>query len=811
MTESQGQKSDAGAETEDGEAEALRSDYSRIFRQRINERAFADLESWVQTLIPTAIYQPKTQSYRVLSQDFSRPEQYETLIITPRSVIAYDIHGRRDKRDKRRPTDLVIEYYASINDDIAAALWLAERLGIGEDERQAMGYAGGAPEPDHPTFTKVRQAAQKLKPGDIDGAKRVFDHLMAVRNHTPANDDIICDLVKNGLGPPVTLKSVRALLKAARKRAANAGPDGAKEGGPPRGFLEIDGWMRQQVVTDAGSEWVPICTALTVTAMLRDSASSSWGLVVHFEDADRRPHDVPLPAEVYGDPIALAALMMAEGLRLADATPKTRSALATLLTKWQHPARRTVAATPGWTPDRRAFLFGDGRTIGDQTVVLGHGRRAAAKGPGALGDLSAWTVSVASLCAGNPVLLMSVSAAFAAVMLEILNIESGIVHYRGDSSSGKTTAQRVAMSVWELPTPVPSWRATANGLEGGAAAHNSILFALDELHLISPREAGQAALMLCNGTGKARADQRGEARARKQWTIMVLSSGECSLADRVAAAGETVTAGQEVRFLDLKTDERAFGCFDDLHGEASSKAGANAFAIRLAKVSCAAYGTAGPAFIEFIMRTPDIVSRAEAIMAKFEADADWVHGLADANAQVTRALRRFAVVAAGGELATEAGITGWAAGTAAVAIQEMFGLWVGGRGGLMSAADRNAVANTRAFLIKNDARFHKLLPGNEGELMLSASMLDRSILNLAGWKDAEGYWVSSDAWMKEIHAGVDGRSAARVLRDAGLLVTDRNRGSRLTRRGPRAIDRIQCYFIKRAVLATEQGLKKEEA
>ena len=282
---------------------------------------------------------------------------------------------------------------------------------------------------------------------------------------------------------------------------------------------------------------------------------------------------------------------------------------------------------------------------------------------------------------------------------------------------------------------------------------------------------------------------------------MVLSSGECSLADRVTAAGETITAGQEVRFLDLKVDERAFGCFDDLHSEAGGKAFAEGVS---PTASCAAYGTAGPAFVEFIMRTPDIVSCAQAIMAKFEADADWAHGLADANAQVTGALRRFAFIAAGGKLATEAGITGWVGGEAADAIQEVFGLWIGGRGGLMSAADRNAVANTRAFLIKNEARFHKLIPDGEGGLMLS-NMLDRPILNLAGWTDADGYWVSSDAWTKEIHAGVDGKSAARVLRGAGLLVPDKNRGSRLTRRGPRVIDRIQCYFVKRAILATDQG------
>ena len=142
--------------------------------------------------------------------------------------------------------------------------------------------------------------------------------------------------------------------------------------------------------------------------------------MVHFEDADRRPHDVPLPADVYGDPNALAALLMSEGLRLADALPKTRAALSTLMMRWSHPDRRTVVATPGWTPDRKAFVLGDGRTIGDQTVVLAHGRRAVAQRPGARGDLAAWKTSVARLCPGNPVLLMSASTALSAPLLEVL-------------------------------------------------------------------------------------------------------------------------------------------------------------------------------------------------------------------------------------------------------------------------------------------------------------------------------------------------------------------------------------------------------
>ncbi len=48
-------------------------------------------------------------------------------------------------------------------------------------------------------------------------------------------------------------------------------------------------------------------------------------------------------------------------------------------------------------------------------------------------------------------------------------------------STGKSTVLRVASSVWGGFDYLQSWRATSNGLEGIAAAHNDSLLCLDEI------------------------------------------------------------------------------------------------------------------------------------------------------------------------------------------------------------------------------------------------------------------------------------------------------------------------------------------
>ena len=127
------------------------------------------------------------------------------------------------------------------------------------------------------------------------------------------------------------------------------------------------------------------------------------------------------------------------------------------------------------------------------------------------GSVDEWRESVAALAAGNTRLVFALSVAFAGTLASLVGEDSGGFHLRGKSSSGKSTALRVAASVWGEPTYVRVWRATANGLEGLAAMHNDGLLILDELSQCDPREAGEAACLLANGQGKSRAQRDGTA------------------------------------------------------------------------------------------------------------------------------------------------------------------------------------------------------------------------------------------------------------------------------------------------------------
>jgi uncharacterized protein (DUF927 family) len=280
-------------------------------------------------------------------------------------------------------------------------------------------------------------------------------------------------------------------------------------------------------------------------------------------------------------------------------------------------------------------------------------------------------------------------------LLQLLNVEGGGFNLFGSSSTGKTSIARAAGASWGGGGPQgypTSWRATANGLEGGAAIHNDGFAVMDEMGQIDAENAAQTAYMLANGQGKQRAGRGGEARPVLQWVLIFLSTAEITLVDKLQDARIRPMAGEEVRVLDIPVDAGAtMGAFENLHGSSS----AAAFADRLKAATTQHYGHAIHVFIERLAN--DLEGAREAVRGRME---EFVakHCPKRADGQVQRAYQRFAIVAAAGELAVTYGVVPWPAGEASRGVAVCASAWLDHRGGVDSAEVLRGIASLRRFI-----------------------------------------------------------------------------------------------------------------
>ncbi len=148
---------------------------------------------------------------------------------------------------------------------------------------------------------------------------------------------------------------------------------------------------------------------------------------------------------------------------------------------------------------------------------------------------------------------------------------------------------------------------------------------------------------------------------------------------------------------------------------------------------------------------------------------------ADASAMVQRAGKRFALVAAAGDLARALGVLSWREGWAERAIAKLFKEWCEARGGLGAPEDERAMDAVRGFLATHgDARFEGLEATEQ-----------KPVHNRAGWwrhcqpEGARREWLlTAPAW-REIarEAGLPTERVAKAAIAAGWLIPGRDRAA----------------------------------
>lgn len=439
------------------------------------------------------------------------------------------------------------------------------------------------------------------------------------------------------------------------------------------------------------------------------------------------------------------------------------------------------------------------------------------------GGLLEWQHAVAAPAAGNSRLVFALCCAFAGPALRPAGMESGGFHLRGTSSMGKTTALRVAASVWGRPGYMQRWRSTDNALEATAAQHSDCLLILDEFGQLDPRVAGECAYMLANDQEKGRATRGGMARRRRTWRLLFLSSGEVSLADHMAEAGKRAQAGMEVRMVDVPLDAGAgmggLECLGTHDSAAELADGITAAAARH-------YGTAGREWLEWLCaHQSGLAERLGGLVDRYRADIV----PEAASEQVRRVGSRFALVAAAGELAGEACITGWKAGHALwAAARKCFEAWLGARGHLDNGEEAAMLRQVRAFLETNgDALFtythratddhkpatplragFKRLLGEDGKPLKFDSateyMEKHSTLESSDRLHAEvEFLVLPEAWRRSVCKGFEAAAVAKVLHRRGHLVSEAGRLTDRQRLPGMGKGKVPCYHVKASIFGDD--------
>nr|WP_325248641.1 DUF927 domain-containing protein [Amylibacter sp.] len=552
---------------------------------------------------------------------------------------------------------------------------------------------------------------------------------------------------------------------------------------PPVGFsTAADGIYLETTQKDGEVEMTWLCSPIAVVAIGSNAKQTGWSRRVELTDPDGAVHSrFVQEKELTVSFRKVLADLTDLGLRVAGGNV-SHQRLKDLIARWEPSGRYITTDRLGWTDDRCAeFVLGSKRVIGSSnTVFINELAPNGAPEMNKQGTLTEWRDEVSARCVGNPVLMASVSLAFAGPLLGLLERESAGLHLRGGSSSGKTTALGAAVSVWGGPKFMQSWRATANVLEGVAATRNGSLLALDELGQISGKEVGDAVYTLANGQGKARSSSTGRLQAKGMWRMMLLSTGEISLADKMAEVGKTPMKGQDVRLIDIAADTRRFGVFDELHGVADSAA----FANEMKKATANYFGVAGEAFVAKLIAKKGI--KQWLLKAISNSSSRWSEALdCSRSGPSERVLGHFALIAFAGELATFFGITGWEKGGAHKAVSEIVKDWRDAQDQSERWQIEAAVERTRAYLhTHGNGRFEKA--GGQ------------PIPNCAGYCDDRWFYILGDTWAK-IHAGYSPTDQAKHMWAGNMLI--RGDGKNLKCKTPSWVDgRPRAFKVRADIL-----------
>lgn len=157
---------------------------------------------------------------------------------------------------------------------------------------------------------------------------------------------------------------------------------------------------------------------------------------------------------------------------------------------------------------------------------------------------------------GNTALELIIAVSFSSVIIgyigEDLALDTNIFHIVGNSSIGKSTALKLAISLFGYPDNkkdglYSNYNATDNAILKKLCGDIGVPFAIDEISMSKTENFTEFIYALANGVDKDRLNKELELKEKGNWLTTILSNGEKSLID-----SSNKNAGIHVRVIEAK-------------------------------------------------------------------------------------------------------------------------------------------------------------------------------------------------------------------------------------------------------------------
>lgn len=152
---------------------------------------------------------------------------------------------------------------------------------------------------------------------------------------------------------------------------------------------------------------------------------------------------------------------------------------------------------------------------------------------------------------GHPQREVILGIGLSSAIVGMLGLDSLFVHLPGNSTTGKTTMAKYAVSIWGNPSTKPnslarSWFGTENAILAALSGNHGMTTLLDEVSTSSAQDFSNFIYTISGNTGKSRLNEFSEMQRSGSWSTTVLSTGEFNLLEKSKR-----NVGLKMRLLEL--------------------------------------------------------------------------------------------------------------------------------------------------------------------------------------------------------------------------------------------------------------------